>query len=241
MTKKRFKRLSVVIPVYNEETTIGAVLTKVKDVKLNGLTKEIVVVDDGSTDKTQQILKRHRNLGKGIVKSHVSIINLGKGAAVRFGLKYATGDIIIIQDADLELDPNEYMQLLEPIMDGKTKVVYGSRFLKSNPTISTKTRFANWLLTSLTNMLFGSSLTDMETAYKVFTKDVIQKVAPTLRCVEFDFEPEITATLLRKGYSILEVPISYQPRTRDAGKKISWKDGIEAMYTLLKCRFWKRI
>lgn len=228
--------ISVVIPVYNEETTIRQVLKKVRDVKLGRIKKEIIVVDDGSTDGTARELKREVR-EKGLSRHHVSIINLGKGAAIRFGLKYSTGEIIIIQDADLELDPNEYKNLVAPIIAGSAKVVYGSRFLRSGNNFSTTSHVGNRVLTGLTNILFGVKLTDMETAYKVFTREVIDQVAPKLRCVEFDFEPEVTAWVSRLGFGIYEVPIGYKPRSRSMGKHITWKDGIAAIYCLFRCKF----
>ncbi|MBM3935007.1 MAG: glycosyltransferase family 2 protein [SAR202 cluster bacterium] len=231
-------KLSVIIPVYNEETTISEVIDKVKRVDLGDIDKEIIVADDGSTDQTSTIVKKKFETLE-VTKVYTSLINLGKGAAVRFGLDYATGDLIIIQDADLELDPNEYTRLLKPILDGETDVVYGSRFLgKKNRNIPFISRQANRFLTTLGNVLFGGKLTDMETAYKVFRRDVIKSVR--LRTVGFDIEAEITAKLLKKGYKIKEVPISYNPRTAEQGKKISWIDGVETIYTLLKCRFSNR-
>jgi dolichol-phosphate mannosyltransferase len=168
------------------------------------------------------------------VKIYDSPINLGKGAAVRLGLQFATGDIVLIQDADLELDPNECVHLLAPILEGRASVVYGSRFLKPTARIRRRTRLANWLLTMLTNVLFGARLTDMETAYKVMRKEVISSIR--LRTVGFDFEPELTAKLLLSGRTILEIPIGYHPRREDEGKKIRWVDGLDAVYILLKCR-----
>jgi glycosyltransferase involved in cell wall biosynthesis len=165
-------------------------------------------------------------------------INLGKGAAVRHGLSVATGDILLVQDADLELNPAEYTRLLAPILEGRASVVYGSRFLNASSRIPRRTRVANLMLTLLTNLLFGARLTDMETAYKVFRREAIQAVR--LRAVGFDFEPEVTARLLRAGHRIVEVPISYEPRTADQGKKIGWVDGIDAIYVLLKCRVTRR-
>lgn len=229
------RTLSIVIPVYNEQSTIKEVIERVLAVDLAGIQKEIIISDDGSTDGSVEIIERERLAHSDLVTVHASVINLGKGAAIRFGFKYASGDIIIIQDADLELDPNEYVKLLQPILAGRAEVVYGSRFKARNGNIALKTRLANRFLTGLTNLLFGSRLTDMETAYKVFRADVIKSLR--LRCVGFDIEPEITAKLLQAGYTIHEVPISYNPRTAQEGKKISWRDGVEAIYTLLKYKF----
>jgi len=223
-------KLSVIIPVYNERETIAEVIERVKAVKLN---KEIIVVDDGSTDGTVEILRDQRE--DGVLTVHESKINFGKGSAVRIGLKYVTGDIVIIQDADLELNPNEYYQLIQPILDGQTKIVYGSRFLRKNPGIPPLTLLANKFLVLLTNLLYQSSLTDMETAYKVFSADILNKLQ--LRCIGFELEPEITAKFLKAGLGIMELPIEYQPRTVEGGKKINWRDGIKAILTLIKYRF----
>lgn len=229
----RYKLLSVIIPVYNEKTTISEVIEKVAGVALP-IEKEIIVVDDGSTDGTVEIL---RSNSVKIASTYLTPINLGKGAAVRIGLTLAKGEIILIQDADLELDPNEYQQLLQPILDGSTEVVYGSRFLGQNRVAPVR-RLANYFLTVTTNLLFGTKLTDMETAYKVFTAGAAQKL--TLEAHRFEIEPEITAQLARNNFKIVEVPISYRPRTKHEGKKINWKDGFLALRTLLKYRFLKR-
>jgi glycosyltransferase involved in cell wall biosynthesis len=232
--QNRYK-LSIIIPVYNEFSTIKEVIDRVSEIDLDLIEKEIIVSDDGSTDGSAEIIKRQWLAHNDVIKVHTSPINLGKGAAIRLGFKYATGDIIIIQDADLELDPREYVNLLQPILNRQVDVVYGSRFKSKNKGISLKTRLANRLLTGLTNLLYRGHLTDMETAYKVFRAEAIKNLH--LRCVGFDIEPEITAKLLRAGHSIYEVPVTYNPRTIEEGKKISWRDGIEAVYTLLKCRF----
>jgi len=228
-------RLSIIIPVYNEQDTIGQVIEEVKKVHIEGVEKEIIVSNDGSTDDTASVITNHDYDGR--LKIHTSPINLGKGAAVRLGLSYATGDVIIVQDADLELNPQEYHKLLAPIINGEHDVVYGSRFLHQSDTIPRRSRLANRVLTWLTNVLFAGQLSDMETAYKVFRRETIIDIR--LRCVRFDFEPEITAHFLKAGYEIREVPISYSPRTDEEGKKISVVDGIEAIYTLLRCRFQK--
>ena len=224
-------KLSVIIPAYNEESTIGEVIDKVLKVELP-LNREVIIVDDGSTDHTIDILEQRR---EDVQIVHFSRINFGKGAAIRIGLTYVTGDIVIIQDADLELDPTEYKLLLAPILAGEAEVVYGSRFLKPNPNISRRTILANRFLTWLTNFLYRSQLTDMETAYKAFRSEVVNSL--NLQCHRFEFEPEVTAKLLRAGHRIYEVPISYNPRTTEEGKKIGWHDGVTAIWTLLKYRF----
>ena len=210
-------------------------LDRVAAVNLGAIEKEIVIANDGSTDGTRRVIDE-RDLPSDLpVHVYHSPINLGKGAAVRMGLAFATGDIMLVQDADLELDPNEYTQLIAPLLDGRADVVYGSRFLAPTAKVAMKSRAANRFLTTLTNLLFGGRLTDMETAYKVMRRDALQGIR--LRTVGFDIEPEITARLLRAGRRIVEVPISYNPRTADEGKKMRFIDGVDAIYTLLKCRF----
>lgn len=229
------RKLSVIIAVYNEQDTITEVVERVCAVDLGNVLKEVIISDDGSTDGTHAAVERLQMDHAEVLRVYTWPTNLGKGAAVRLGMSLATGDAIIIQDADLELDPAEYVRILEPLAANRADVVYGSRFLKPPVGIPFRTRLANRLLTSLTNLLFGARLTDMETAYKAFRRSVVANLR--LRCVRFDFEPEITAKLLSAGHRIVEVPITYNPRTPDEGKKISWIDGFEAMYTLLRCRF----
>jgi glycosyltransferase involved in cell wall biosynthesis len=228
-------KLSVVIPVYNEQQTVSEVLDKVRSVDLGPIEMEIIVADDGSTDGSAEAIAEYSERFPGLVTVHTSPVNLGKGAAVRLGMALATGDIIIVQDADLELDPNEYTRIIEPIVSGHRDVVYGSRFLGKAKGIPLHTRLANRFLTMLTNILFGARLSDMETAYKAFRREVVEGLH--LRCVRFDFEPEITAKLLLAGHHIHEVPIGYTPRSKDEGKKLSLIDGIEAIHTLFRCRF----
>jgi len=230
-------KLSVIVPVYNEEQTIGAVIERIRAVDLGPIEKEIIVANDGSSDGTERVIDGGPWKNDPTVRILHSPINLGKGAAVRLGLKHATGDLLLTQDADLELDPNEYGSLLAPILNDGATVVYGSRFRRPNAAISRRTRIANRGLTGLTNLLFGARLSDMETGYKVFRREAIQPIR--LRCVGFDFEPEVTAKLLLAGHRIVEVPIGYSPRRADEGKKIRWIDGVDAVYVLLKCRFVK--
>lgn len=220
--------LSVVIAAYNEASTIGEVIDRVADVPID---KEIIVVDDGSTDTT---VERVRSRGLKVRHVHEDRVNLGKGTAVRIGLTYATGDIVILQDADLELDPREYERLLAPILRGDTTVVFGSRFA-ARSAVPRATRLKNRALVLLTNLLYRSRLTDVTTAYRVFRADVIRGIR--LESARFEIESEITAKLLRLGIPIVEVPVSYRPRTAAEGKKIRWTDGVAAALAIVRWRF----
>ena len=236
--KKKRLKLSIIIPVYNEQSTVASVVDQVCTVELPGFDKEIIIADDGSRDDTPNViakLAKKYTHHSDIIKVHTSLINLGKGAAIRFGLEFATGDLILIQDADLELHPSTYPELLEPILRGEADIVYGSRFRERSNCIPVKTRMANWFLTRLTNLLYGARLTDMATGFKVFPSEVIKGL--TLRSVRFEFEPEVTAKVLLSGCKIIEVPIPYKPRTVLEGKKIGWLDGLEYIFTLIRYRF----
>lgn len=233
-------KLSIIIPIYNEEKTINEILRRVSVTRLPAeIKKEIIVVDDGSTDNSKFKIQSSRLRG---LKKFFHSNNIGKGGAVRTGIKHATGDIIIIQDADLEYDPSYYPILLKPILKKRVKIVYGTR-LKNYPlklwgkdkTILPTHLIANKLLTGLTNLLFNSNLTDMETCYKFFKKSCLNGIK--LRSRGFEFEPEITAKFLKKGYKIVEVPINVKPRTYKEGKKIGFWDGIATIWAILKYKF----
>jgi len=225
-------KLTIIIPVYNEEKTILQVINKVKKVKLKNIKKEIIIVDDFSKDNSRNILLKLKDKS---IKILFHQKNQGKGAAIRTGLKYTSGDIILIQDADLEYNPEEYPKLLQPIINNKAKVVYGVRFTKQHKPRYKIYYLGNLFLTFVTNLLYSSKIRDMETCYKVFRKDVIKNIR--LRAKRFDFEPEITAKILKKSHKIYEVPISYKSRSIKEGKKIGWKDGLGAIYYLIKYRF----
>jgi dolichol-phosphate mannosyltransferase len=226
-------KLSIIIPVFNEEKTILSILNKLKKCPIGNLKKEIIIVDDFSSDNTKKILKKIRNRN---IKILYHERNMGKGFAIRTALKHFTGDILIIQDADLEYDPGDYKKLLEPILSKKAEVVYGSRFIqKKNKQKFNKFYIANKILSEITSILYPQKITDMETCYKVFRRDIIKKI--NLKCKRFDFEPEITAKILKKRIKILEVPINYHPRSKKEGKKIGWDDGFVALWALIKYRF----
>lgn len=229
-------KLSVIIPVYNERATISTIIDKVNRVEVN---KEIIVVDDGSRDGTSEIL-RQKLAGQSVNLVHTSLVNLGKGASIRYGLQYVHGDVVIIQDADLELDPEDYHRILNAFETEGTDVVYGSRFLANGyfrafPQVRFGNKLANLVLAWTVRLLWRSRITDEATSYKAFRTAVIKSM--DLRCVGFEFCPEVTAKVLNRGYKIHEVPIKYHPRTVAEGKKVHWFDGVKALYVLLKYRF----
>jgi glycosyltransferase involved in cell wall biosynthesis len=227
--------LSIVVPVYNEVRTVRAVIERLIAIALP-VAREIIIVNDGSTDGTREVLD-----GPGIPDpgSRLRVIhvdqNVGKGAAIRRGFKEATGTIVAIQDADLELDPQQLSTLVAPILSGEADVVYGSRFLAGRPSAPWITIAANRALTTATNVLFGSSITDMETCYKIMRTEVARSLQ--LDANRFDIEPQITARVLRRGHRIHELPVKFEPRSRAQGKKIGWRDGFRAVEVLFKERF----
>lgn len=223
-------KLSIIIPVYNEKDTLRTLLTRVEAVDYQ---KEIVLVDDCSTDGTREIVQDYQGREGYTVLMHTK--NLGKGAALRSGFAEVKGDIIIIQDADLEYDPREYGKLLEPILDGRADVVYGSRFLGGPHRVLFFWHYlGNMVLTTLSNILTNLNLTDMETCYKAFTRKVLDSL--TLKCNRFGFEPEFTSKVAKRKFRIYEVPISYSGRDYTEGKKIGWKDGFAAMWYIIRFR-----
>lgn len=234
--KKKYKKISIIIPVFNEKTYISQIIKKVIKAKTLGLKKEIIVVDDGSSDGTTQILKKIEKEYKNIQFVYKKQ-NQGKGSAVKIGFLRSTGDIVLIQDADLEYNPDEYPFLIEPILKDYADVVYGSRFFSYRPhrVLYFWHSVANLFLTTLSNMLTNLNLTDMETGFKVFRGDLIRKIAPKLKSKGFGFEPEITARLAKiKGIRFYEVGISYFGRTYAEGKHINWIDGIKAIWQIIR-------
>ena len=225
--------LSVIVPVYNERDTIEVA---VKRIKASPVPKEIILSDDGSTDGTTEILRRIESENPDVHVIYQSR-NQGKGAAIRAGIEKVTGDYVIIQDADLEYDPQDYPALLKPMVEQNADIVYGSRFLRNRPAMRLPNRIVNWLLPAMVNLLYGARITDEATCYKLFRREVLQGIP--LTCMRFEFCPEVTAKSLRRGFKIVEVPIRYEARSMAQGKKIRWTDGVEAIWTLLRYRFWR--
>jgi glycosyltransferase involved in cell wall biosynthesis len=229
----RQERLSIIVPVYNEARTVRAVIDRLLTIDLP-VPREILVVDDGSTDGTGDVLARAA--GEGLAVTVIRMPqNGGKGTAIRAGLARATGTIVAIQDADLELDPAQLAVLLQPIVSGQANVVFGSRFLDGTARAPRMTIAGNRMLTAATNLLYGSAITDMETCYKIMRADIAHSLK--LDASRFEIEPQITARLLRGGHHIHELPVHFAPRSKAEGKKIKWRDGVHALQVLLRERF----
>jgi glycosyltransferase involved in cell wall biosynthesis len=229
----KLRKLSVIVPVFNERNTLVELLRRMRAVELpDGIESEIIVVDDGSSDGTRDIL---RQLGDSTVRVVLHDVNRGKGAAVRTGFKHATGEFILVQDADLEYDPEDWPKLLAPVIRGRARVVYGSRFTGERRNMLLLHWIGNRFLSLTTNVLYNTTLSDMETCYKLLERSLIDDLH--LQSNKFDIEPEITAKVLKRGIRIYEVPISYSGREFDEGKKITWRDGFSALWTLVKYRF----
>jgi glycosyltransferase involved in cell wall biosynthesis len=226
-----YRLLSIIVPVYNERTTLTEIVRRMRAVELP-MDREIIIVDDGSDDGTDKVLSATEDSTVRVLRHRG---NQGKGAAVRSGLGVVRGDLVLIQDADLEYDPEDWPKLINPVLRGRAKVVYGSRFTGERKNMLFWHWVGNRFLSLVTNVLYNTTLSDMETCYKLFDRSVIEGI--TIDSDRFDFEPEITAKVLRRGYRIYEVPVSYNGREFDEGKKITWKDGFGALKTLLKYRF----
>ena len=230
---RTFRSLTVVIPVYNERATVAEIIRRIRAVEIP-LTLQVIVVDDGSSDGSDKVLQALEDSTVRVIR-HTH--NQGKGAAIRTGMEAMTGDLLLIQDADLEYDPDDWPRLLEPILKGKARVVYGSRFTGERKNMLPLHWFGNRLLSLVTNVLYSSTLSDMETCYKLFDVEVLKGI--TIVSDRFEFEPEITAKVMRRGFRIYEVPISYAGREANEGKKITWRDGFGAMAALIRFRFTK--
>jgi glycosyltransferase involved in cell wall biosynthesis len=226
-----YRKLSVIVPVFDERNTVVEIVRRMRKVELP-VDLEIVIVDDGSTDGTRDVL---RQLADSTVHVITHDVNRGKGAAIRSGLAHVTGDLVLVQDADLEYDPEDWPKLLNPMLRGKARVVYGSRFTGERRNMLFLHWVGNRFLSLVTNVLYNTTLSDMETCYKLFDRTILDGI--TLRAQRFEFEPEVTAKILRQGIRIYEVPISYTGREFDEGKKITWRDGFVALWTLVKYRF----
>jgi glycosyltransferase involved in cell wall biosynthesis len=228
-----FRTLSVIVPVYNERNTVAEIVRRMRRVELP-VDVEIIMVNDASWDGTGEILKALEDSTVQVVHHPA---NAGKGAAIRTGLGHVRGDLVLIQDADLEYDPDDWPRMLAPVLKGRAQVVYGSRFTGERRNMLFTHWLGNRFLSLVTNVLYNTTLSDMETCYKLFDRKVLDGIE--IRSDGFDFEPEVTAKILRRGYRIYEVPISYAGREYDEGKKITWKDGFRALWTLIRYRFWR--
>jgi len=232
-TPPKIRKLSVIVPVFNERTTLVEVIRRMRTVELpDGIEREIIMVDDGSTDGTRDVL---RQLGDSTVRVLKHDTNRGKGAAVRTGLQVASGDYVLVQDADLEYDPEDWPKLIAPVQRGRARVVYGSRFTGERRNMLFLHWVGNRVLSLVTNVLYNTTLSDMETCYKLVDRSLLLDL--DLRSERFEIEPEITAKILKRRIRIYEVPISYTGREFDEGKKITWRDGFAALWTLAKFRF----
>ena len=231
------QKLSIIIPIYNEANTVEELIKRVEAVNLDNIAKELVLIDDGSIDGSREILKKYQDRYKVIFKEK----NQGKGAAIRAGFAIATGDIVIVQDADLEYDPKEYKEMIAPILAGKADAVYGSRFISSKPhrVLYFWHYLGNRMLTLFSNMCTNLNLTDMETCYKAMNRKALDIILPKLSSNRFGIEPEITALLAKNKLRIYEVGISYSGRTYEEGKKVNWKDGVSAIWCIIKFNFCK--
>ncbi len=234
----KIKKLSIIVPCYNEESTIKKILAEIEAVKLRGVIKEVIIVDDYSSDGTRDILKKYEKKYKVLYQK----VNRGKGSALKRGILESTGDAVVVQDADLEYDPIEYVKLLYPLQRGMADVVYGSRFMGSGPrrVIYYRNQLANKFLTGLSNFCTGLNLTDMETCYKMFRGDIIRDIAKDLHSSRFGFEPEVTAAVGKRKLRVYEVGIAYYGRSKEEGKKIGLKDGIAAIGHIIHYNFFKK-
>ncbi len=228
-------KLSIIVPVYNEAATVGDLIERVLAVDLDDVEREIIVVNDGSTDQSDEVLETIREEWPDLIEVRHHESNRGKGAAIRTALELVTGDVVIIQDADLEYDPQEYPKLLAPFDDPAVQAVYGSRNLRGNPRSSWSFYWGGRLVSWVANLLYGSDLTDEATGYKLIRTELLRSL--DLQSEGFEFCPEVTSKLLRRGVRIHEIPISYEPRGLDEGKKIAWEDGLIAVWTLVRQRF----
>jgi glycosyltransferase involved in cell wall biosynthesis len=228
---RQYRTLTVIVPVFNERTTVAEIIRRIRAVDIP-LVVDVIAIDDGSSDGTDKVLAA---LEDSTVRVLTHPVNQGKGAAIRSGLAIARGDLVLIQDADLEYDPEDWPRLLSPILRGKARVVYGSRFTGERRNMMPLHWIGNRFLSLVTNVLYSSTLSDMETCYKLFDREVIEGIV--VQSDRFDFEPEITAKVLRRGFRIYEVPISYAGRETTEGKKITWRDGFGALKALVKFRF----